>query len=110
MSKEGSLEGVNFFVSLLERTHNSELYRKMEEMRATNILILILRDISLEQSTLLLLAKAALASCFLLFISSVFPSSEPSSLHFFQSGLLVRETSNSSVLSSFTSKLFSLSF
>ena len=99
-----------FFVSLLERVHSSELYKNTEEMSATNTLILILRDISFEQRTFLLLAKAALASCFLLFISSVFPSSEPSSLQFFQSVLPFRVTSNSSVLSSFTSRLFSLSF
>ena len=69
---------------------------------AWNILSLMGSEISLLQRDFLFLLKAAQASCFLLLISSLFPSKLPKYLHFFHSGFEVLLMLYSSVLSSFT--------
>ena len=67
-----------------ERDQSSELYRNMDEISATNIRILTASDILYEHSACLLVLNAAHASCFLRFMSLVFPSSDPRNLQSLQ--------------------------
>ena len=89
---------------------SSELYRKIDDINASKILILISRVILLLQSDFLFLLNAALANCFLLLMSSWFPSRLPKYLqcfHFWSSEFLFIEYS--SVLSWLIIKFLSVS-
>ena len=95
--------------SFFESVHNSELYRKMEPIRALKILSLVESVILFEQSTFLFLLKAAHASCFLLLMYSLIPSRLPRYLQFFHFWSDVLLISYSSVLSAFTIRFLSVS-
>ena len=95
--------------SFFESVHNSELYKKIELMRALKILSLVESVILFEHSTFLFLLKAAHASCFLLFMSSLMPNKLPKYLQFFHSWSDVLLISYSSVLSAFTIRFLSVS-
>ena len=71
-------------ISVLFSVQSSALYRKIDDTSASKILILISRAILLLHSDFLFLLKAALASCFLLLMSSLFPKRLPRYLQFFQ--------------------------
>ena len=104
------LSNVSIFVlSVRFNVQSSALYIKIDVTSASNILILTLRAILLLHSDFLFLLKAALASCFLLFMSSLFPRRLPRYLHFFQSSSSVcLFIVYSSVLSLFTIRFLSV--